>query len=259
MELREAVTMYHVGAITGATVREKPSHDGSSWIVEFQTNKPLPPMMSYLLEAARGGPKIFKGIQAALNDIKSIGLVSATVSLAAAASFRTNRFEWLYEWIRGLRQQNYNEEQILGAFATYAGTRLDLNDDAAVKLARIIIRHALGLSDGKELEAYLPPFEVLDASYLKRTPDGYLCQATCPDSRDDFTFLIDIELPEKELKAVFAERKPALCRLALVAAHQRYPQGYDDPDISKPTTGTYTPPVARFRLTHSDLECLIAA
>jgi hypothetical protein len=248
--------MRHVGAIIGATVIERPAANGSVWVVEFEMKKALPPSVWNLLEVARGGPKIFKGVQAALNDIKSIGVTSATVQFTAAESFRANRFEWLYEWIRGLHQQNYDEAKILAAFATNPSTRLNLDDEAAVKLGRIIIRHALGQSDGKELEAYLPPIEVLDVKYLKATDEGHLCQATCPDRDHDFTFLVSPDVPEKKLKQVLAGRKPALCKFALVAAHQRHPQGYNDPDEPASATGAYRLPVAAFRLTSDDIECI---
>jgi hypothetical protein len=256
MDFGMAISLQHVGAITGAMVVERPTASGSVWVVEFKVSKPLPTYISNLLEVSRGGPKIFKGVQAALNDVKSIGMTSATVQFTAAESFRANRFEWLYEWIRGLHQQGYEEEQIIKAFATNPSTHLNLEDEGAIKLGRIIIRHALGLSDGKELEAYLPPVEVLDVKYIKPTDEGHLCQATCPDSQDDFTFLVSLDVPEKKLKSVLADRKAALCKFVLVAAHQRYPQGYDDPDMPAAATGVYKPPVAAFRLTLSDIDCV---
>jgi hypothetical protein len=258
MDLGQALSMHHVGAITGVVVIERPTADGSVWLVEFKTAKSLPAYLSPLLEVARGGPKIFKGVQAALNDVKSVGVTTATVQFTAAASFRANRFEWLYEWIRGLREQGYDEEGILDAFATNPGTRLNLDDEAAVKQTRIIIRHALGQCDGKELEAYLPPIEVLDVKYLKETDEGHLCQGLCPDSQDNFTFLVSLDVPAKKLRQVLADRKPALCKFALVAAHQRYPQEYTDPDSPAPATGVYRPPVAAFRLTSNDIDCCVS-
>lgn len=248
--------MHHVGAISGATVIERPAADGCVWVIEFKMDKPLPPTISNLLEVARRGPKIYKGIQAALNDLKTVGMTNATVQFTAGESFRANRFEWLYEWIRSLHQQGFDEEKILEAFATYSGTQLNLADEAAVKLGRIIVRHALGQCDGKELEAYLPPIEVLDVKYLKPTDEGHLCQAVCPDSQDNFTFLVSLDVSEKKLKHVLADRKAALCKFALVAAHQRHPQAYNDPNNPPPATGVYQPPVAAFRLTLSDIECL---
>jgi hypothetical protein len=253
MDLGQAYSMRHVGAITGATVVERPTVDGSVWLVKFQVRNPLPSHLSTMLEVSRGKPKIFKGVQAALNDVKSTGVTNATVQFTGAAFFRRNRFEWLYEWIRGLPPQGFDEEKILAAFATNPATRLDLNDAEAVKLGRMIIRHALGHSDGKELEAYLPPIEVLDVKYLKATDEGHLCDATCADSTEDFKFLVSLDVPEKKLRKVMAVHKGALCKFVLVAAHQRYPQCYSDPDQPAPTNGIYTSPVAAFRLNASDI------
>lgn len=257
MELSQAFSMRHVGAIIGAAVRERPTADGSVWIVEFELGTPLPPYLSNLLEVARGGPKIFKTVQAALNDVKSVGVASATVQFTSASSFRANRFQWLYEWVQGLHQQGVGEEGILEIFSKSSHIKLDLNDPAAVKQSRAIIRHALGQSDGKELEEYLPPVEVLDVKFLKPTDEGYLCQAFCPDSKEDFVFLVALDVTEKTLKYVLANRKAALCQFALVAAHQRPPQGYTDPDDPKPiVNGVWHPPVAKFRLRSDDIACI---
>lgn len=257
MELGQAFSMRHVGAITGASVIERPSQNGSVWIVEFQLAAPLPSHFSNLLEVARGGPKIFKTVQAALNDVKSIGVTSPTVQFTTSDSFRANRFQWLYEWIRGLPQQGFDEDRILQAFSTNPSINLDLNDAAAVKLGRIIIQHALGKTDGKELEAYMPPVEVLDVKFLKPTDDGYLCQAFCADSEENFVFLVSLDVTEKKLKYVLADRKAALCKFALFAAHQRHPQGYTDPDDPHPMiNGVWHPPAAKFRLTLIDIECI---
>lgn len=257
MELGQAFSMRHVGAITGAAVIERPTADGSVWIVEFQLGTPLPSYLSNLLEVARGGPKIFKTVQAALNDVKTIGVQNATVQFTAANSFRANRFQWLYEWIQGLHREGLDEDGILECFSKSNHTRLDLNDPAAVKKSRTIIRHALGQSDGKELEEYLPPVEVLDVKFLKPTDEGYLCQAFCADSKEDFVFLVSLNVPEKTLKYALADRKTALCKFALVAAHQRHPQMYTDPDDPKPmVNGAWCPPVARFRLELDDLDCI---
>jgi len=259
MELAQAFSMRHVGAIIGAAVIERPTANGSVWVVEFQLGAPLPSYLSNLLEVARGGPKIFKTVQAALNDVKSIGVTNAIVQFTASDFFRANRFQWLYEWIQGLPQQGFDEDRILQAFSTNKSINLDLDDPAAVKLARIIIRHALGESDGKELEAYLPPVEVLDVKYLKPTDEGYLCQAFCADSKEDFIFLVSLEVAEKTLKYVLADRKAALCKFVLIAAHQRYPQMYTDPDQPAPMIdGVWHPPAAAFRLTLNDINCVRA-
>jgi hypothetical protein len=259
MELGQAFSMHHVGAITGATVIERPAANGSVWVVEFQLGAPLPSYLSNLLEVARGGPKIFKTVQAALNDVKSTGVTNATVQFTVSDFFRANRFQWMYEWIQGLPQQGFDEDLILQAFATNKSINLDLNDPAAVKLGRIIIRHALGKSDGKELTAYLPPVEVLDVKYLKPTDEGYLCQAFCADSKEDFIFLVSLDVSEKTLKYVLTDQKAALCKFVLIAAHQRHPQMYTDPDQPAPTiNGVWHPPSAAFRLTLNDIDCVRA-
>lgn len=256
MDLSQAMAMRQVGAVTGAKVIERPTSDGSVWIVEFIFGQPLPESLSNLLEVSRGGPKIFRGVQAALNDLKSIGIANAVVEFTAADSFRANRFEWLYDWIRGLHQQGFDEERILSAFRTNPATRLNPDDHAAVKLGRIIIQHALGRSDGKELEAYLPPVEVLDVRYLRLTDEGHLCQAICANSEEDFVFLVGADVSEKELKSLLSNRKVSICKYVLVAAHRLHPQAYTDPEIRPPASGPYTPPVASFRLTSSDIGYL---
>jgi hypothetical protein len=204
-----------------------------------------------LLLVARGGKKVFKSIQAALNDIKNIGVMSATVQFGSADSFRRNRFEYLYKWIQFLYQEGYDEERILKAFETNPATSLQPGDEKTVRLAKVIIQHAFGKSDGKELEAYLPPVEVLDVKYLNPTDEGHLCQAACPDG--DFTFLISLDVPIAQVKSTLTNHKAAMCKFALVAAHCRNPQGYTDP--ANPSR----PPPAAFRLTSDDINYLSAS
>lgn len=255
MNIGIAFTLKSVGTITGSTIVERPDPDGPSvWVIKFETSEKLPTHMSNLLEVARGNPKIFKGIQAALNDLRSIGIMNTNVQLTDISSFRANRFEWLYPWIRGMAEQGYDENRILNAFSVSNGTNLDMNNDNDVRLTRIIIQHALGQSDGKELEAYLPPVDVLDVKLLKPTDDEgwFLCQAHCSNSDEDFTFLA-CEVEEKKLHYVFVNHKAALCRLALFAAHQRNPCEYTDASVPQPTSGTYKPPVARFKLNAADI------
>lgn len=250
MEFAQALSMFQVGAITGATAIEKPTQDGSVWVVELIFRAPLPSNLSGSLEVARGGKKVFKSIQAALNDIKNIGVTSATVQFGSADSFRRNRFEYLYQWIRFCYQQGLDEEGILKAFETNPTTLLQPGDEKGTKLAKIIIQHALGKSDGKELESYLPPIEVLDVKYLKPTDEGHLCQATHPDG--DLNFLISLDVPVAQVKSALANHKAAMCKFALVAAHCRNPQGYTDPE----TPGRS--PAAAFRLTLDDINYLSA-
>ncbi|MGA7157752.1 MAG: hypothetical protein WBY53_12935 [Acidobacteriaceae bacterium] len=250
MDYAQALSMFQVGAITGAKAIEKPTEEGSIWVVELIFRTPLPPHISGWLEVARGGKKVFKSIQAALNDIKNIGVASATVQFGAADSFRRNRFEYLYEWIRFCHQQGYDEEGILKAFETNPATSLQPGDEKGIKLAKVIIQHALGKSDGKELESYLPPIEVLDVKYLKLTDEGHLCQATHPDG--DFVFLISLDVSLADVKSALSNHKVAMCKFTLVAAHYRNPQGYTDPE----TPGRS--PAAAFRLTRDDLHCLSA-
>ena len=174
--------------------------------------------------------------------------MSATVQFDSADSFRRNRFEYLYDWIRFCYQEGHDEEWILKAFETNPATLLQPGDEKGKKLAKIIIQHALGKSDGKELEAYLWPVEVLDVKYLKPTDEGHLCQATCPD--EDFTFLISLDVPATQVKSAITNHKAAMCTFALVAAHYRYPQGYTDPDSPGKS------PAAKFRLTRDDVNYL---
>lgn len=251
MDFAQALSMFQVGAITGATAIEKPTEEGSVWVVELIFRTPLPPHLSGWLEVARGGKKVFKSIQAALNDIKNIGVTSATVQFGSADSFRRNRFEYLYEWIQFCHQEGYDEEGILKAFETNPATSLQPNDEKGKKLAKVIIQHALGKSDGKELESYLPPVEVLDVKYRKPTDEGHLCQATCPDG--DFTFLISLDVPVTQVKSALTNHKAAMCKFVLVAAHCRNPQGYTDPE--KPGRS----PAAAFRLTRDDINSLSAS
>lgn len=257
MELAQAFSMRHVGAIVGATVIERPTSSGNVWVVEFELGMPLPSYLSNLLEVARGGPKIFKTVQAALNDVKTVGIERAVVQFTSADSFRANRFRWMYDWIRGLAEDGFDEDRILQSFASNNNINLNLSDPAAVKLGRLIIQHALGLSDGKDLETYLPPVEVLDVKFLKATDEGYLCQAFCADSEENFVFLVSLDVPEKTLRYVLADRKTAMCRFVLIAAHQRHPQMYTD--LDQPVSmvnGVWHPPVAAFRLNAEDISCV---
>lgn len=261
MDIGIAFTLKSVGTITSTTVIERPKPDGSSvWIVKFETNRPLPTHMLDLLEVARGGPKIFKGVQAALNDLKSIGITNTMVQFAGSGSFRFNPFEWLYPWVRSLAEQGYDEDRIVSAFSTYEGIKLDLANDDDVTQARVVIQHALGQSDGKTLEKYEPPVDVLDVKIIKPTDDGgwFLCQATCSNSDEDFTFLVS-GVGEKQLRYVFADHKAALCKLVHWCAHQRIPQGYTDASALQPTPGTYTVPVAKFRLDAADIQAIRAS
>ena len=257
MDIGIAASMFAVGAIAHTKVLERPQPDGpSAWVVKFEMNKPLPSYMSNLLEVARGGPKIYKSVQAALNDVKTIGITNTEVQLVDATSFRANRYEWLYPWVRSLAGQGFDEERILGAFSTYQGVKLDLANDADVKLARIIIKHALGLSDGKELEAYLPPVDVLDVKFLKQTDEGWaLCQASCSNSDEDFTFLVR-DVPEKTLRYAIADHKAAFCKLVHFTAHRRHPQEYTDASAPQDTPGVYKPPVASFLLDAGDIHAI---
>lgn len=255
MDIGVAFTLKSVGTITGSSIVERPKPDGPSvWVIKFETSQKLPAYMSNLLEVARGNPKIFKGAQAALNDLRSIGIMNTNVQLTDISSFRANRFEWLYPWIRGMAEQGYDENRILNAFSVFNGTKLDLNNDNDVRLTRIIIQHALGQSDGKELEAYLPPVDVLDVRILKQIDDEgwFLCQAHCSNSDEDFTFLVS-EVEEKKLRLLFTNHKAALCKLALFAAHQRNPWEYTDASVPQLTPGTHKTLVARFKLNAEDI------
>lgn len=173
------------------------------------------------------------------------------MQFGSADSFRRNRFEYLYEWIRFCHQSGYDEAGILKAFETNPATSLQPGDEQGAKLAKIIIQHALGKSDGKELEAYLPPTEVLDVKYLKPTDEGHLCQATHPDG--ELTFLIGLDVPFADVKYALTTHKAAMCKFALVSAHYRHPQGYTDPE------NPGRPPAAAFRLSSDDIKCLSAS
>lgn len=87
MDFSQALSMFQVGAITGATAVEKPTQEGSVWVVELIFRTPLPAHLSGWLEVARGGKKIFKSIQAALNDIKNIGVNRRRCSSALPTHF----------------------------------------------------------------------------------------------------------------------------------------------------------------------------
>jgi hypothetical protein len=84
---------------------------------------------------------------------------------------------------------------------------------------------------------------------------GYLCQASCADNKEDFVFLVSLDVAEKTLKYVLANRKAAMCKFVLIAAHRRNPHGHTDPDQPNPTVdGLLRSPTARFKLTSNDID-----
>ena len=60
MDFGQAISMFQVGAIAGATAIEKPTEEGSVWVVELIFRTPLPPHLSGWLEVARGGKRFSK-------------------------------------------------------------------------------------------------------------------------------------------------------------------------------------------------------
>ncbi|MFJ2388627.1 hypothetical protein [Pseudomonas koreensis] len=84
MDIGQAFSMFHVGAINGARISERIDEGRSTWSVQFDMAKQLPSHLSTHLETARGGKKIFKTIEAALSDLKTIGLEEVTVTFSKA-------------------------------------------------------------------------------------------------------------------------------------------------------------------------------
>jgi hypothetical protein len=83
MDIGQAYSMFHVDAIKGAVLIEKPLPEKkSSWIVKFEMNKPLPRHLSDSLETARGEEKVFRTAEAALKDLKTIGVTEVAVRLS---------------------------------------------------------------------------------------------------------------------------------------------------------------------------------
>jgi hypothetical protein len=248
MDIGQAFSMFHVDAILSAKVIEKPALSRSVWVVQFEMRKEPPLYITTSLETARGEEKIFKSVEAALKDLKNIGFTDVVISMSTVENFRRNRFEWLYEWIVGLHEQGWDEERILQAFETCPATHIDLSNEKEVSLAKAIIGHAVGRTDGKELEAYLPPIDVLDIKWLKTVTEGYLFQAICPDSAENFYFLIESSLSEKQLSRLVSTHKDVLCKRVLVAAHTQHPYQVSDSEIQ----------IAACRLTHTSLDDIVS-
>ena len=227
MNTETAISLYQVGRISGAVLIPKRTAHGQVWMAEFVVTTTLPPFITGNLETGDGGPLLFHDVPSALTELRHIGLSETTVQLRAGSSSRCQRFEPLYPWLQGLHALGYDEAKLLDAFAAHPATQLARGHVPALHTARLIIEHALGRSSGQELDARLPHLDVLDIKFLRPTPAGHLCQACCPDSADDFFFLVSLDAPEKHVRYVIADHKPALRSFVLMARHLRQPLADD--------------------------------
>ncbi|OHX37002.1 hypothetical protein BJL95_20125 [Methylomonas sp. LWB] len=84
MDLSLATAYCSSGSITAATIVEGPVSEGT-YYVEFACPIEVEKSHSRWLETSRGNRKLFKNIQSALNDIKSIGLEKASILLGPEA------------------------------------------------------------------------------------------------------------------------------------------------------------------------------
>lgn len=89
MDLALATAYCSSGFIKGATIVEGPASDGT-YYVELDYSNAVEKSQSRWLETSRGNRKLFKTVQSALNDIKSIGFEKASVLLGPEAYKRFN-------------------------------------------------------------------------------------------------------------------------------------------------------------------------
>lgn len=81
MDIGQAFSMFHVGAIDGAQLTERNDEKGSCWVVELKATRSLPSHLSLDLETSRGGQKVFRHIDSAIKDLKTIGVTEITLTL----------------------------------------------------------------------------------------------------------------------------------------------------------------------------------
>jgi|CXWL01.1.fsa_nt_gi hypothetical protein len=81
MDIGQAFSMFHVDAIRSAKVIEKLSLGRSVWVVQFEMRKETQTYITTSLETARGEEKIFKSVEAALKDLKTIGFTEVAIRL----------------------------------------------------------------------------------------------------------------------------------------------------------------------------------
>lgn len=145
-------------------------------------------------------------------------------------SWKRNPYKYLYTWILGLREQGYSHEQIMKAFETCPSTNMDSSNAEQVKLADIIIRHALGEASDLEIEAYSHPTEVLGFEPFAECSEGFVFLALTPDGEKDIHFLVEkTALGESSsIEKVFealSGNKNNVCKLILYKAHTQHPYG----------------------------------
>lgn len=145
-------------------------------------------------------------------------------------SWKRNPYIHLYDWITGLRDQGYNHEQIMKAFETCPATMMDINDEQQVKLADVIIRHALGQASDHEIEKYCFPTEVSGFEPFGECSEGFVFLAKTPEREDDFYFLVEQTAIEgspslEDINNLLLNNEKQVCNLVLYKAHTQHPYG----------------------------------
>jgi hypothetical protein len=145
-------------------------------------------------------------------------------------SWKRNPYKYLYTWIIGLRDQGYTHDQIMKAFKTCPSTIMDSSNAEQVKLADIIIRHALGQASDQEIEPYSHPTEVLSFKPFGECTEGFVFLANTPDGEDDIYFLVEKNAlgENSSIEAVFealSSNESNACNLVLYKAHTQNPYG----------------------------------
>lgn len=144
--------------------------------------------------------------------------------------WKKNPYKHLYAWIIGLRDQGYTHDQIMKAFETCPSTNMDSSNAEQVKLADIIIRHALGEASDQEIEPYSHPTQVLSFEPFGECAEGFVFLANTPDGENDIHFLVektalgDNSSIEKVFE-VLSNNKINTCNLILYKAHTQHPYG----------------------------------
>jgi|GEM_PF-5272003 len=145
-------------------------------------------------------------------------------------SWKRNPYEYLYGWIVGMRDEGFDHEQIMEAFKTCPTTKMDANDQDQLKLADVIIRHALGQASDQEIEMYCHPTEVIGFKQIGKCAEGYIFMAHTTEDEDDFHFLVEEDAIDgasslDEVRNVLMRFEEQVCRLLLYKSHTQSPYG----------------------------------
>jgi hypothetical protein len=145
-------------------------------------------------------------------------------------SWKRNPYKHLYQWIIHLKDEGYSHERIMEAFEKCPATMMDTANENEVKLADVIIRHALGKADDSEIEEYCFSTEIIDFEKYTECTEGYLFLAKTPETEEDFYFLVEKEVlgnvsSIEEVSKILTTNKDEVRNLILYKSHTQSPYG----------------------------------